>query len=156
MKISLIVARSKNNVIGKDGKIPWEVKGEQLLFKALTYNQCVVMGRKTYQSLRTTLPDRNFIILASEKQASFPTMKHWSEVYGYLYHEKVNHIYIAGGGEVYKCALPYADTIHLSTIDTEIEGGDTFFEFDESEFQVVFEQEFKSNINYKYQIWKRI
>ena len=61
--IGLIAARSKNNVIGKDGKIPWRIRGEQKQFKELTTGNVVIMGRKSYEEIGHPLPNRMNIIV---------------------------------------------------------------------------------------------
>ncbi|EKI9601897.1 TPA: dihydrofolate reductase, partial [Escherichia coli] len=63
MKISLISAVSENGVIGSGPDIPWSVKGEQLLFKALTYNQWLLVGRKTFDSMGV-LPNRKYAVVS--------------------------------------------------------------------------------------------
>ena len=62
--IGLIVARSKNNVIGKNGKIPWKIKGEQKQFKELTTGNVVVMGRNSYDEIGHPLPNRETIVIS--------------------------------------------------------------------------------------------
>ena len=62
--IGLIVARSKNNVIGKDGKIPWKIKGEQEQFKKLTTRNTIIMGRKTYEDIGHPLLNRKNIVIS--------------------------------------------------------------------------------------------
>lgn len=62
--IGLIVARSKNNVIGKDGMIPWSIEGEQSQFKELTTNNTIIMGRKTYEDIGHPLPNRKNIVIS--------------------------------------------------------------------------------------------
>lgn len=63
--LALIVAKSKNNVIGKNGTIPWNIKGEQKQFKELTTNNTVIMGRKTFDSIGRPLPNRLNIIISN-------------------------------------------------------------------------------------------
>lgn len=75
--IGLIVARSKNNVIGRNGEIPWKIKGEQNFFKELTTGNIVVMGRKSYEEIGHPLPNRQNIIVSK-------TMKYEGE--NLLYH----------------------------------------------------------------------
>ena len=65
--VGLIVARSKNNVIGKNGQIPWRIKGEQKQFKKLTTGNVVVMGRKSYEEIGHPLPNRKNIIVSRTK-----------------------------------------------------------------------------------------
>ncbi|MBG1994551.1 dihydrofolate reductase [Klebsiella pneumoniae] len=62
MKLSLMVAISKNGVIGNGPDIPWSAKGEQLLFKAITYNQWLLVGRKTFESMGA-LPNRKYAVV---------------------------------------------------------------------------------------------
>ena len=65
--IGLIVARSKNNVIGKGGMIPWRIKGEQKQFKELTTGNTVIMGRKSFEEIGHALPNRMNIIVSRTK-----------------------------------------------------------------------------------------
>ncbi len=64
MKLSLMVAISKNGVIGNGPDIPWSAKGEQLLFKAITYNQWLLVGRKTFESMGA-LPNRKYAVVTA-------------------------------------------------------------------------------------------
>ena len=66
--IGLIVARSKNNVIGRNGEIPWKIKGEQKQFRELTTGNVVVMGRKSYEEIGHPLPNRKNIIVSNRFQ----------------------------------------------------------------------------------------
>ena len=61
--VALIAAYSKNRVIGKDGKIPWDLPGEQTRFRELTMGQVVVMGRKTFEEIGHPLPGRETIVV---------------------------------------------------------------------------------------------
>ena len=63
--IGLIVARSKNNVIGKNGNIPWKIKGEQKQFRELTTGNVVIMGRKSYEEIGHPLPNRMNIVVST-------------------------------------------------------------------------------------------
>ena len=65
--LGLIVARSKNNVIGKNGEIPWKIKGEQKQFRKLTTGNVVIMGRKSYEEIGHPLPNRKNIIVSKSK-----------------------------------------------------------------------------------------
>ena len=66
--VGLIVARSKNNVIGKNGQIPWRIKGEQKQFKELTTGNAIVMGRKAYEEIGHPLPNRLNVIVSRTKK----------------------------------------------------------------------------------------
>ena len=69
--IALIVARSKNNVIGRNGKIPWSIPGEQKQFRELTTGNIVVMGRKTFEEIGHPLPNRKNIVISRNAQYSY-------------------------------------------------------------------------------------
>lgn len=157
MKLSLMVAISKNGVIGNGPDIPWSAKGEQLLFKAITYNQWLLVGRKTFESMGA-LPNRKYAVVTrssftsdNENVVIFPSIK---DALTNL--KKItDHVIVSGGGEIYKSLIDQVDTLHISTIDIEPEG-DVYFPEIPSNFRPVFTQDFASNINYSYQIWQRV
>ena len=134
--IGLIVARSKNNVIGKEGKIPWRIKGEQKQFKELTTGNCVIMGRKSYEEIGHPLPNRLNIIVS--KTADFQgenllTARSLKEAIALA---GDRDIYISGGYGLFREAIPLVDKMYITEVDLEVEGGDTFFpDFDPDEFE---------------------
>ena len=124
--IKIVVAVSKNNVIGKDNKLLWRQSEDLKRFKSLTLGQKVVMGRKTYESIGKPLPGRdNYVITKSIDKIE------GCNILGTL--EEVNSlegdIFIIGGGEIYNKFIKIADEIYLTIIDCEVEG-DTFFNLD--------------------------
>lgn len=156
MKLSLMAAVSTNGVIGNGPDIPWSAKGEQLLFKALTYNQWLLVGRKTFESMGV-LPNRKYAVVS--KSGFNPQQE------GVLTYTSINaaladlpkyteHLFVAGGGEIYKNTIALVDTIHLSTIHTEV-AGDIVFPAVPNNFNQVFEQHYSSNIDYTYRIWQK-
>lgn len=157
MKISLMAAISKNWVIGNGPHIPWTVKGEQLLFKAMTYNQWLLLGRKTFESMGV-LNHRKYATVTrsnfrphNENVLVYPSIdKALDDLANYT-----NHVIVSGGGEVYKSTIHLADTLHISVIDQDVEG-DINFPKIPKKFRLVFEQDFESNIDYTYQIWQKI
>nr|AUI09878.1 dfrA-like protein [uncultured bacterium] len=150
-----MAAISKNGVIGNGPDIPWSAKGEQLLFKAITYNQWLLVGRKTFESMGA-LPNRKYAVVTRSSFTSneenvlvFPSIE---DALNQL--EKItDHVIVSGGGEIYKSLISKVDTLHISTIDIEPEGDVVFPKIPDS-FKLVFSQEFESNINYCYQIWQ--
>ena len=156
MKLSLMAARSKNNIIGNGPDIPWTAKGEQLLFKAITYNQWLLVGRKTFESMGV-LPNRKYAVISrSGLSVDEENVRVYSSIDAALSDVAMvsNHMIVAGGGEIYRSMIDLVDVIHLSTIDTEVVG-DVHFPQMPKNFHLVFEQGFESNINYNYQIWAR-
>lgn len=138
MKISIIVARTLNHVIGKDNAMPWHLPVDLAWFRQNTVGKPVIMGRKTYESIGRLLPKRSNIILsrqgfkvegaysASNLEQAVELAKNFSDV---------EEIMIIGGGELFKQALSQADMLYLTEIQTEIDG-DTFFEFDEANWKL--------------------
>ncbi|NKB67032.1 MAG: trimethoprim-resistant dihydrofolate reductase DfrA [Candidatus Latescibacteria bacterium] len=156
MQISLIAARSDNNIIGAGPDIPWRAKGEQLLFKALTYNQWLLVGRKTFESMGI-LPNRKYAVLTqsavvrpSERVRVFASVAEALEGMAAV----TDHLIVAGGGQIYQRLIDRADTLHLSQVHCQVEG-DIVFPAIPAAYQRVFSQTFQSNIDYTYQIWRR-
>ncbi len=135
--IGLIVARSKNNVIGKNGQIPWRIKGEQKQFKELTTGNVVVMGRKSYEEIGHPLPNRKTIVVSRTKKYEGENIATASSVEEAIKMAGDEKVYISGGYGLYKEAIPYVDVMYITEVQTEIEDGDTFFpEFDENDFDI--------------------
>lgn len=130
MRVSIIVAASENNVIGKKGQLPWSLPDELLHFRSVTVGKPVIMGRKTFVSIGRPLPKRTNIVVSRDS-----TLKiEGCEVAGSL-DEALNvaaktgaeEACVIGGGELYKTALPLADRIYFTRVHTMIEDGDVFF-----------------------------
>ncbi|MCV2402256.1 trimethoprim-resistant dihydrofolate reductase DfrA [Marinomonas sp. C2222] len=156
MKLSLIAAVSENGIIGSGLDIPWSVKGEQYLFKAMTFNQWLIVGRKTFESMGK-LPNRKYaVITRSEMKSDDKDVFYFSSIDNALSTLKniTNHVFVSGGGEIYKALIQRADTLHISTVHDEIEG-DVFFPDIPEGFSNVFEQAFQSNLDYTYRIWQK-
>ena len=136
--IGLIVARSKNNVIGKNGQIPWRIKGEQKQFKELTTGNVVIMGRKSYEEIGRPLPNRMNIVVSgtvNDTGENLATVKSLQEALELVGTEK--NIYVSGGYRLFLEALPIVDKMYITEVDIEVKDGDTFFpEFDPAEFEL--------------------
>ncbi len=136
--IGLIVARSKNNVIGKNGSIPWKIKGEQKLFKELTTGNIVVMGRKSYEEIGHPLPNRKNVIVSTTSKFEGENLITVSSLAEALALADNSNIYIAGGYGLYKEAISFVDEMHITEVDINIEDGDVFFpEFDVNDFDMI-------------------
>lgn len=136
--ISLIVARTQNHIIGKQNTMPWHLPKDLAWFRQNTLGKPVIMGRKTYESIGRLLPKRpNIILSRSALQIENAYMAQNLTQAVELAQNFANNeeIMIIGGGELFKQALPQADKLYLTEIQAEIEG-DTFFEFDEENWQL--------------------
>lgn len=127
MEFSIIVATSKNNVIGRDGGIPWHLSADLKRFKSLTTGHPIVMGRRTFESIGRPLPGRRNIVITRSTDAidGCDVVKSVED----LLNDKTleGNVFIIGGGEIYKQFLPYAKKVYLTEVSTEITDGDTFF-----------------------------
>ena len=134
----LIVARSINNVIGKDARIPWKIEGEQKQFKELTTGNIVIMGRKSYEEIGHPLPNRKTIVVSKTKQFKGENLETAVSVKEALELSAKDgrDVFIAGGYGIYKEALPYVDVMYITEVQLVIEDGDVFFpQFNEADFE---------------------
>ncbi len=135
--IGLIVARSKNNVIGKNGEIPWKIKGEQKQFRELTTGNVVIMGRKSYEEIGHPLPNRRNIIVSRTQKFEGDNLQTVSSLQEAITAAGDADIYVAGGYGLFKEALSFVDKMYITEVDMIVEDGDVFFpEFDADEFEV--------------------
>ncbi len=135
--ISIIVAYAKGRVIGKNGSIPWRLPNDSQYFKRITTGHTVVMGRKTFESLRRPLPNRRNVVLTSSKTFAALDVEVVHCVDDVLAMSKFDDVFIMGGESVYRQFLEVADRLYITEIDIEVEG-DTFFpEWDREAFRLV-------------------
>ena len=154
--IGLIVARSQNNVIGKNGEIPWKIKGEQKQFRELTTGNVVVMGRKSYEEIGHPLPNRKNIVVSQSKKFTGENLITVGSLQEAIEISKGENVYISGGYGLYKEALPLVDKMYITEVDLIIDDGDVFFpEFDVDEFDVVAGETEGENIKYTRTIYTR-
>lgn len=118
-----MAAKAKNGVIGCGPDIP-SAKGGAATFKALTYNQWLLVGRKTFESMGA-LPNRKYAVVTrsgwTSNDDNVVVFQSIEEAMDRLA-EFTGHVIVSGGGEIYRETLPMASTLHLSTIDIEPEG----------------------------------
>ncbi|EOV8094105.1 dihydrofolate reductase [Vibrio parahaemolyticus] len=154
MRLSMIAAMSQNGVIGSGKDIPWAVKGEQLLFKALTFGQWCIVGRKTFEAMGQ-LPDRKFVVVSRAKVVSHdPNVIYVRSIEAALSfcHVVTNHAYVIGGGELYQELIDKVDVLHLTTVHKWVEGN-VYFPALPDHMVEVFAQGFTSNIDFVYRMY---
>ncbi|NLA78517.1 MAG: dihydrofolate reductase [Erysipelothrix sp.] len=128
--ITLIAAVNHNMLLGKDNDLPWHVKEDLQHFKAQTLHKSVLMGRKTFESLPTSLKDRTIYVLTNQlnyevKLADVHVIHDVSALIA-QYQDGKEELMVAGGGVVFELMMPYTSKILLSIIDDN-QHGDVYF-----------------------------
>ncbi|HLZ85798.1 MAG TPA: dihydrofolate reductase [Puia sp.] len=165
MIISLIVAASTNNAIGKDNKLLWHLPNDMKYFRNTTWGMPVIMGRKTYEALAgEPLPGRfNFVVTrqkdwqpASEKATVTSTL---DEALRGAADTDCKEAFVIGGGEIYALAMPIADKIYMTRVHAVLEGDTWFPPIDEKEWELTDNRDFpaddKHAYAYSFQVWTR-
>lgn len=142
--LCLIVAVTENGVIGRDGAMPWQLSTDLKRFKAITIGKPLIMGRKTWDSLGRPLPGRMNIVITRD-----PSFAPQGAVVAHSLQAACEAarieatradnpaIFVIGGGEIFKQALPFADRMYITEILASIDG-DTFFPaFDADKWKAV-------------------
>ncbi|HZA94519.1 MAG TPA: dihydrofolate reductase [Burkholderiaceae bacterium] len=124
--ITLIAARARNGVIGRNNQMPWKIAGEQAYFKRMTMGSPIVMGRKTWESLGRPLPGRHNIVVTRNPAYTATG----ADVVGNLDDAlrlagNSEQVFVIGGAQLYAAAMPRANRILLTEIDADFDG-DTF------------------------------
>lgn len=129
MIISIVVAISQNDVLGKDNKLPWHLPADMKYFKQLTLGHPVIMGRSTHEALGKALPGRTNIVITRQDNYVAPGCIVVGNVMSAIDAAKKVHpeeCFIIGGGDIIRQTLVWADNIYLTRIFHDFEG-DTFF-----------------------------
>lgn len=123
MRISLLVAASENNAIGKDNKLIWHISHDLKRFKMLTMGHHILMGRKTHESIGKALPGRIKVIITRNKnyKAEGCLVVHSIEE-AFLKSSEDNEVFVIGGEEIFRETLSVADRIYLTEIHKHFEG----------------------------------
>ena len=133
MKISLIVAVSRNGAIGLNNQLPWYLPEDLKYFKSVTMGKPLIMGRKTFDSIGRPLPGRANIVLTRDPQWISDGVEVVQSVEQALLAGEiaceaadVDEIMVIGGEQIYRMTLDLADRIYLTQVDADVEG-DAFF-----------------------------
>ena len=138
-RVSLIAALARNRVIGRNNAMPWHLPADLKRFKALTLGHPVVMGRKTWDSILATLgkplPGRTSIVLTRKPGVALPGATVVDSMAAAIAAAgSVDQVFVIGGAEIYALALPFADRLHLTEIDVDVEGDAWFPAFEAVDF----------------------
>lgn len=131
MSLSIIVARARNGVIGKDNQLIWHLSDDLKRFKTLTMGHPIVMGRKTFESLPKVLPGRVHYVLTGNPDYKAPEgVLLFHDVKELLAALPAGESFVIGGEHMYRELLPYADTMYITEIEEDFEGDAYFPRFD--------------------------
>lgn len=133
MKIILVAAHDKNNLIGNNNKLPWHLPEDLKHFKDTTRGNTVVMGRKTYESIGFPLPNRRNIILTRNKDLKIDGCDIVADMQDILSNKELadKKLMVIGGTEIYKLFLDVADELVITEVNGEYEGDAYFPEYKE-------------------------
>lgn len=144
MTLSIVAAVSRNGVIGADGGVPWHIPSDMRSFVTITMGKPLIMGRKTWESLKGALPGRTNIVVTRRED-------YWADgaVVAHSPEEALEaarraagergEVMVTGGSSIYEAFLPAADRMYLSRVDADVEGDTRFPEVDWEEWQTVHE-----------------
>jgi dihydrofolate reductase len=161
MRLSLIVAVSENNVIGRDGELPWHLSADLKRFKRLTMGHHIVMGRKTFESIGRLLPGRITVVLTRNAAYQADDVI----VAGSLDDALVrvsgdSDVFIIGGAELYQLTLHRVARIYWTAVHARVDGDTHFPEVDWSDWSLLedvrFDADEKNDHDYSFRVYDRL
>ena len=165
MKIAMIAAVAENNAIGIDNKLPWYLPGDLRYFKAVTMGKPIIMGRKTFESLRKPLPGRTNIVMTRDEswqREGVRVVKSLDEAIALAENvamvDGASELMVIGGEQIYRQAMPAAGRLYLTRVGQSFKGDAFFPELEEGQWEEVAREdhETEDGLNYCYQILDRI
>ena len=164
IQVSIIVARSRDGIIGVDGDLPWRLRDDLAFFKQTTKGHPIIMGRKTWFSLpRQPLPARDNIVLTRDHTFLAPGARVCTSVRSAIASAKAiaqqsgkQEIFVIGGAMIYHEVIPLADKLYLTEVETDVAGDVSFPVFDEGEFEELQRQSHKADERNEYDFTIRV
>lgn len=160
-RLSLIVAMAKNRIIGAGGKIPWHLPNELQLFKRVTMGHHIIMGRKTFESIGRLLPGRTTVIVTRRRDYAVADAK-----IAHTLEDAIalcagdSEVFVIGGGELYRAAMPLADRLYLTVVDAEPAGDTQMPEFDATQWRLHSTEQFRRDErhahDYRFEVHDRV
>ncbi len=165
LPVSLIVAATRNQVIGRDNQMPWHLPADLRHFKQRTLGKPIIMGRKTWESLGRPLPGRLNIVITQQAATAFDGAEVFSDLQAAIQRgqewaseQGADEVMVIGGGQLYQQALCLTQRVYLTRIDLELEG-DTFFPvLDAQQWQLIEAQAHPAQDQepgYTFEVWQR-
>lgn len=160
--LSIIVAKAKNNIIGKGNSLIWHLSDDLKRFKKLTTGHTIIMGRKTFESLGRVLPNRYHVILTNNTKwkvdnENVEVINDITKLSTYI--ESDEESFVIGGGAIYKLLMPYCKKMYITEINTEFEGDVKFPEIDKNIWKEIEREkgpnDEKNDFSYDYVTYER-
>ena len=160
--LSIIVAKAKNNIIGKDNKLLWNIPEDLKRFKKLTTGHVIIMGRKTFESIGRVLPNRKHIIFSQNRGLKYDdenveVVHSMLEIKEYIDNDEEN--FVIGGAMIYNLLMPHVSKMYITEIDKDFEGDAFFPKVNEDIWDVVEEEkgliDEESKLNFSYVTYER-
>ena len=158
--LSIIVAKAKNNVIGKDNKLLWHIPEDLKRFKSLTTGHTIIMGRKTFDSIGRVLPNRKHVVLTHNldfkvHDENVEIVHSIDEIKKYIESDEEN--FVIGGAMIYNLLMPYVTKMYITEIDKNFEGDSVFPPVNHEKWKEVKRVESKDdNLEYSFVDYERI
>ena len=125
-RIAMIAAYDRRRAIGKNGRIPWRIPGEQQRFRSLTLGQTVIFGRRTYEEIGVPLPGRENFIVSRTRQFTGAHLRTFPTLADAVAAAETEQVFLGGGAGIYAEGMALAETLYLTEIAGDFHG-DTFF-----------------------------
>lgn len=161
--LSIVVAKAKNNMIGRENKLIWKLPADLQHFKELTTGHVIIMGRKTFESLGRVLPNRKHIVFSQNpdfkvNDENVQVVHSMLQIQQYIEDEKEN--FVIGGAMIYNLLMPHVTKMYVTEIEQEFEG-DAFFPRINTEIWQETSREKgpkdeKNNLDYDYVTYEKI
>jgi len=161
--LSIIVAKAKNNVIGKDNQLIWNLPEDLKRFKSMTENHTIIMGRKTFESLGRVLPNRKHIVFSQNpdfqvNDENVEVVHSMLQIQQYI--ESEEEAFVIGGAMIYGLLMPHVTKMYITQINENFEGNIIFPKFDTEKWEVIDREEGikdeNNKFDYEYITYKKI
>ena len=157
MELIIIAAMAANRVIGCHNTIPWRIPEDMAHFKQTTMGHALIMGRKTYASIAAPLPGRRTVVVSANPQyqthPAATVVSSLAEAIACC--ADADKVFVAGGEQIYRAALPLAQTLILTVIDREYDGDSFFPDFSDQPFRLVDSRPLAASVPLTVQTYRR-
>ena len=153
MEKIIMVAKARNNVIGRDNKLIWHLPADLKYFKQTTLGHTLIMGRKTFESLSNPLPHRDSWVVTRNKDYKAEGVRIFHSLESAIDAAEqagLDTVFILGGGEIYRQAMDFADKLLVTEVHAAFDGDTWFPEIDRETWQEVKREEHKADERNKY------